>query len=104
VSVSVEKERQFEVAVDWLKQKRGDANVVHCWHGSSLSSIEKIVEHGFGTFSNPLNGRCYGDGIYLGADAYVRELVSLLNLRPSVRFFTPFLSFPFLFVLKLTGA
>jgi hypothetical protein len=72
VSVSVEKELQFKVAVDWLKQKRGDANVAHCWHGSSLSSIEKIVEHGFGTFSNPLNGRYYGDGIYLGANAFVR--------------------------------
>jgi hypothetical protein len=99
VSVSVEKELQFKVAVDCLKQKRGDANVVHCWHGSSLSSIEKIVEHGFGTFTNPLNGRCYGDGIYLGANAYVSLFLYSFRLLPFSRFF-----FPRFFVLLFSKA
>lgn len=71
--VSPEKEQQFKVAVDWLARKHGSANVVQCWHGSSLTNIENIAQNGFGTFSHPENMRSYGDGVYLGVSASVRS-------------------------------
>jgi ribosomal protein S2 len=73
VLVSPEKEQQFKVAVDWLGKKHGVANVVQCWHGSSLTNIENIAQNGFGTFSHPENRRSYGDGVYLGVSASVRS-------------------------------
>ncbi|GAQ90707.1 hypothetical protein KFL_006760050 [Klebsormidium nitens] len=71
VLVSPEKMQHFQVAVDCLTKARGDADVVRCWHGSTVNNIEKIAQHGFGIFSYAENGRLYGNGVYLGASVAV---------------------------------
>jgi hypothetical protein len=55
----------FEEEARALAQVRaGDANVQHCWHGTSAEALLSILRTGF-TAGRTANGKTYGNGLYM---------------------------------------